>query len=1136
MKRVSYFWCFLLGAAVLGMGLVGLSRTAGAALPTEQSVPRIADRFHHLSGVVAVPPAEMLGQGLGERRNVLLTPPVFGPNVSASLNDPSAQNETTIAINPDDSQRVIASANDYRCNLCPEVYLSSSGGTTWANYPVPGVTGLYYGDPAMTFDHGGHAYFGYLGYQAICTAAGGMYVSRSTDAGASFSAPLQLAANTNNGQIAVFQDKDYVAVDANVTSPYSGTVYEGWTHFVFQAGSNCGAASSQRDASTILSKSSDHGITWSVPITVSPVFSNNNQGTVPAIGRHGEVYAYYLGAQTQSQLNYDTVLFSRSTDGGQTFPFFTHIASITDLPSPLPHTNFRDNAFGAMAVDQQLDGYLYAVWADYRTGDADILFSRSTDNGTTWGAPQRVNDDPVGNGKDQFFPWIATSPDGRVHIGWFDRREDPNDANYKEYYADSLDHGASFEPNVAVSSAPSIPGTSGFIGDYSGIAAVNGLVIPVWTDIRNGSNQDAYVAQGIYTSTQGTPSTTPTGTATAAATSTGTATMAASPTGTATPIGCGALPAWQFGPPRNPAREYIQGAIGTDGKLYTAGGWSGANPPVLNDASRFNPATNAWESLPTLPVPEGVYGMGSANGKIYVVGGSDIPTRTLTTTVQVFDIGANAWSFAPSVPRATGVQGPAVATVNNHLYVIGGADNNNVYSTTNILDLTTNTWTTGAPLPNALFLSGATATDGLVYVFGGADNAGNSTDTLYAYNPSTDTWATLASANTGGLGVVPSISPYGAGRLIATLGTDYATFARRTTLTRIYDIAGNTWSDGPLVNDARYGNAQGTLPDGRVLIYGGSAATAGSVGGKQAPRRERLAVAVPDALTASSELLPPQVVCTPTPTSVATATGTTTQTATPVVPSATVPATATPTTPPANTATPTTQPGTSPTATTQPAATFTPTAPPAATATPTACTINFSDVHMSDYFYTPVQYLYCHGVISGYSDGTFRPYNPTTRSQMVKIVVLGFQKAIRTPSGGSYTFTDVTPGNNFYAVVETASADGIVSGYTCGTAPAGPCDAQHRPYFLPYNNVTRGQLAKIDVIAAGWALYNPAVPTFSDVPRGSTFYTVIETAVCHGVVSGYSDGTFRPYSDATRGQISKIVYLSIVNPPVSCGP
>src|SRR5262249_47373871 len=61
---------------------------------------------------------------------------------------------------------------------------------------------------------------------------------------------------------------------------------------------------------------------------------------------------------------------------------------------------------------------------------------------------------------------------------------------------------------------------------------------------------------------------------------------------------------------------------------------------------------------------------------------------------------------------------------------------------------------------------------------------------------------------------------------------------------------------------------------------------------------------------------------------------------------------------------------------------------PMATATP--CSIHLTVGLPTVYFYVPVQYLYCHGVISGYSDGTFRPYNNTTRSQMVKILVLGF--------------------------------------------------------------------------------------------------------------------------------------------------
>ncbi len=266
--------------------------------------------------------------------------------------------------------------------------------------------------------------------------------------------------------------------------------------------------------------------------------------------------------------------------------------------------------------------------------------------------------------------------------------------------------------------------------------------------------------------------------------------------------------------------------------------------------------------------------------------------------------------------------------------------------------------------------------------------------------------------------------------------------------------------------------------------------------------------------------------CTATPTNTATNTRTATLTATAIrtaIPTS-VPPTQTPGGP---TATPV-----PPTATNTPLPTQTPGGP---TATSTPCAIQFHDVtDPTAYYYTPVYYLACHGVISGYSDGTFRPFAQTTRQQMVKIIVLGFQVPIQTPAGGNYTFTDVPIGSTFFSLVETAAARGIVSGYTCG-GPGKPCDGQHRTYFRPANNVTRGQLAKITVLTAGWSLISPPSASFSDVPVGSTFYSAIETAVCHSILSGYSDHSYRPTNNATRGQISKIVYNAIGSGP-NCGP
>ncbi|MFL5735393.1 MAG: S-layer homology domain-containing protein, partial [Chloroflexia bacterium] len=152
------------------------------------------------------------------------------------------------------------------------------------------------------------------------------------------------------------------------------------------------------------------------------------------------------------------------------------------------------------------------------------------------------------------------------------------------------------------------------------------------------------------------------------------------------------------------------------------------------------------------------------------------------------------------------------------------------------------------------------------------------------------------------------------------------------------------------------------------------------------------------------------------------------------------------------------------------------------------------------------------------------------------IIVLAYGIPIYTP--GTPTFNDTPATDPFYQYVETAAHSNIVSGYNCG-GPGEPCPGV---YFRPTNLVTRGQLSKIIVVAASWSLVNPTDATFNDVAPNSTFYTYIETAYCRGIISGYDCGGagepcpgkyFRPGNNATRGQISKIVYEAILNHP--CG-
>jgi hypothetical protein len=126
---------------------------------------------------------------------------------------------------------------------------------------------------------------------------------------------------------------------------------------------------------------------------------------------------------------------------------------------------------------------------------------------------------------------------------------------------------------------------------------------------------------------------------------------------------------------------------------------------------------------------------------------------------------------------------------------------------------------------------------------------------------------------------------------------------------------------------------------------------------------------------------------------------------------------------------------------------------------PTPCTITFSDVPTSDPFYPFVHCLACRGVISGYADGTFRPYTNVTRGQTSKIVANAANLSNSIPST-QQTFADAPSSSPFWLWIERLAGRGIISGYTCG-GPGEPCDPGNHPYFRSGASATRGQTSKI---------------------------------------------------------------------------
>src|SRR5450755_1848711 len=88
----------------------------------------------------------------------------------------------------------------------------------------------------------------------------------------------------------------------------------------------------------------------------------------------------------------------------------------------------------------------------------------------------------------------------------------------------------------------------------------------------------------------------------------------------------------------------------------------------------------------------------------------------------------------------------AAGVVNGVLFAIGGAGGNNASNTVEAFDATTNTWTTKAPMQMGRAGLVVDVINGVLYAVGGDSSCAC---TVEAYNPTTDTWTSKAPMPTG---------------------------------------------------------------------------------------------------------------------------------------------------------------------------------------------------------------------------------------------------------------------------------------------------------------------------------------------------------------------------------------------------
>lgn len=171
--------------------------------------------------------------------------------------------------------------------------------------------------------------------------------------------------------------------------------------------------------------------------------------------------------------------------------------------------------------------------------------------------------------------------------------------------------------------------------------------------------------------------------------------------------------------------------------------------------------------------------------------------------------------------------------------------------------------------------------------------------------------------------------------------------------------------------------------------------------------------------------------------------------------------------------------------------------------------VSFSDMDPDDEYYDAVIYLASEGVVSGYPDGTFKPYQTVSRVEALKFIYEGIRETLE--EGDRLPFPDVTLTEWYGKYLYTAYSKKVVDGYPDGT-------------FKPTNTVNKAEFYKILFNGMGVEVDpNVKADPFVDVPRTEWFAKYVAYAKELGIIKS-SVTKLNAEQGMSRGEIAYAIY------------
>lgn len=402
----------------------------------------------------------------------------FGPNYRIYPSN-ITQTETFIVRHPTDPNILFASANTINLStgfVSEGIYVTTNGGQSWYGSDTCNGAPINFhrGDPGIAIDKDGRFLLIRLGFSP------GLYSHYSTDRGLMWSGQRTIATND--------QDRATLASDVNPVSPFYGRTYAAWVRLNVVP-----------YPYVMYTYTTDGGQNWTAPVQVNNP-AQRCQGGEIAMGPGGSVNICWAAVINTSPFTEDFVGFARSTNGGSTWALTENAFDMNGIAGTFPTKgNIRVNGLPRVDVDKSggpRNGWIYIATTQRNLSpagsDPDVIMHRSSDNGQTWSAGIRVNQDPLNNGKYQYFPAVHVDDFGGVNILFYDDRNTTSDSA-GVFLARSADGGNTwreFEISDHNFKPQPIGGLGqGYQGDNIGLTSAGYILWPVWMDNSSGIYQ-----------------------------------------------------------------------------------------------------------------------------------------------------------------------------------------------------------------------------------------------------------------------------------------------------------------------------------------------------------------------------------------------------------------------------------------------------------------------------------------------------------------------------------------------------------------------------------------------------------------------------------------------------------------------